>query len=897
MDRIAEKYADMLLTKEFEENTLFSPYHWEEGGVPSKETKTLFGLCRHCMQGDCHTLVHLEEGVVVKVEGRDGVPPNYGSLCLRGNAAIMNLYNPYRAKVPMMRTNPTKDLNVDPRWKEITWEEALDITARELKKVRDEDPRGLAICEGWGQRDTILRVPFRQAFGTPNEIGSHGALCTVHYATGLVQGNFPVSVVDLEYCNYHITIGRSVGPNFATTGGTRKFAKAMDRGMKLVCVDPRCSYEATKGEWVPIRPGSDYAFMLAMAHTMMYELETYDEEFLIKRTNCAYLIDEGGDYLRHGESGKPLVWDTKTDSAVPFDTKGIAPLLEGRRVVDGKNIPTGFTKIKEEFLKYTPEWAQAITDVPAGTTRRIAREFVEHAQIGSTIEIDGFTFPFRPVSLNAERNLTNHRGGTYADLTGKLINMMVGAMEVPGSCLGSGYRGPSAIPPTEDGTAKPGYEAVPKPFTFPPNTVGMEEFFPHCHTTPHLAANAILDPEKYYLDYDIKAWFTIGGNPIRMDADPDKFVRMFQKIPFHVAVSYHMDEVSLLADVILPEHSFMERERVAVFYPQHQCHDNEVFGLQMIQMRQAVDPLFNTMHCDDILTELADRIGILTGEGGLYDHLNKGEDYIIREHGLNIRDPYRLDIDKRHTLREIFDAQIRSWKYGNGEGFEELSKTGYMVHWEPRKKSYLYYYYPDDQTKHQFYFINLKEVGDQLRADMKKHGVHFPELDDDEYIFELYEPIPHWVETSEMNAPAEYDMWAINWKTPYVSSDVGAAVSNPWLAELYKSDPFEAVICINADTAKKKKLKDGDKVKVSSRYGEIDGILRTSQRFQPETIGVAGSYGKGGKGANPLHNRGPHFNRLLSTKMSTLDGISAGQDIAPKVKIEKRKKEKRRMFL
>ena len=238
MDRIAEKYADMLLTKEFEENTLFSPYHWEEGRVPSKETKTLFGLCRHCMQGDCHTLVHLEEGVVVKVEGRDGVPPNYGSLCLRGNAAIMNLYNPYRAKVPMMRTNPTKDLNVDPRWKEITWEEALDITARELKKIRDDDPRGLAICEGWGQRDTILRVPFRQAFGTPNEIGSHGALCTVHYATGLVQGNFPVSVVDLEYCNYHITIGRSVGPNFATTGGTRKFAKAMDRGMKLVCVSP-----------------------------------------------------------------------------------------------------------------------------------------------------------------------------------------------------------------------------------------------------------------------------------------------------------------------------------------------------------------------------------------------------------------------------------------------------------------------------------------------------------------------------------------------------------------------------------------------------------------------------------------------------------------------------------
>lgn len=892
-----ENYTRLLLDKEFSENVLLSPYQWEPADENKLgERKTLFGLCRHCMQGDCQTLVHMEDGVVVKVEGRDGVPPNYGGLCPRGNSAIMNLYNPYRVKVPMVRTNPVKRLDVDPRWKEVTWDEALDITARELKKVRDEDPRGLAICEGWGQRDTILRVPFKVAYGTPNEIGSHGALCTVHYATGLVHGNFPVSVVDLEYCKYHITIGRSIGPNIATTGGTRKFARAIERGMKLVCVDPRCSYEATKGLWVPIRPGSDYAFLLAMAHTMMYEIEIYDEEFLVKRTNCAYLLKGDGDYLRDPDSNKPLMWDKRTEKPVPFDTKGAEPLLEGSRLIDGEMIPTCFTHVKAGFAAYTPEWAQTICTVPAATIRQIARDFVSNAQIGSTIEINGFTFPFRPVSLNTERNLTNHRGGTYADLTGKLINMMVGAIEVPGGCLGSGYRGPSAIPPTEDGTARPGYEAVAKPFHFPPESIGIQEFFPHCHTTPHLAANAILEPEKYYIDYDIKAWFSIGGNPIRMDADLDRFVRMFQKIPFHVAMAYHIDEVCALADVLLPEHSFMERLRVAPFYPQHQCHDNEVFGLQMIQMRQPVDPLFDTKHCDDILMELAKRIGILTGPGGLYDVLNESEDFLIREHGLNIREPYKLDINKEHTLIDIFDAQIRSWIYGDGSGFEELNKTGYKVHWEPREKSYLYYYYPEDQTKHQFYFKNLKDTGDMLRSNMEKYNAHFPDIEDDEYIYELYEPVPHWVETSETAAPPEYDMWAINWKTPYVSSDVGAAVSNPWLAELYKADPFEAAICINADTAKKKKLKDGDPVTVTSRYGSIDGIIRTSQRFHPETVGISGSYGSGNKHANPLHNRGPHFNALLSTEMKTLDGISAGQELAPRVKIQKRNVKKRRRW-
>ncbi len=895
MSSIIENYTDMLLTKEFGDNVLLSPYEWEEVDKNKiGEKKTLFGLCRYCMQGDCQTLVHMEDGVVVKVEGRDNVPPNYGGLCLRGNSAIMNLYNPYRVKVPMVRTNPIKDLDVDPRWKEVSWDEALDITAKELKKVRDEDPRGLVICEGWGQRDTILRVPFRVAYGTPNEIGSHGPLCTVHYATGLIHGNFPVSVVDLEHCNYHVTVGRSVGPNFATTGGTRKFAKAIERGMKFVALDPRCSHEATKGQWVPIRPGTDYSFLLAMAHTMFYEIETYDEKFLVERTNCAYLLKSNGDYVRDKKTNKPMVWDELTNKPVPFDQKEKKPLLEGTRLIAGEMVPTCFAHTKKGFVKYTPEWAEAICTVPAKTIRQIANDFVDYAQIGSTIDINGFTFPLRPVSLNTERNLTNHRGGTYADLTGKLINMMVGAIEVPGGCLGSGYRGPSAIPPTEDGTSKPGYEAIPREFTFPPETIWLQEFFPHCHTTPHLAANAILEPEKHYIDYDIKAWFTIGGNPVRKDADPGKFVKVFQKVPFHVAMSYHIDEVAVLADVILPEHSFMERVRVAPFYPQHQCHDNEVLGLNMIQMRQPVDPLFNTMHCDDILTELAKRIGILTGPGGLYDVLNESEDYIIKEHGLNIYDPYKLDIEKEHSLIDIFDAQIRSWVFGDGTGFEELNKIGYKVHWEAKEKAYLYYFHPGDTTKHQFYFKSLKDVGDTLRENMEKHNAHFPGLEDDEYIFELYEPVPHWVENSEFNAPPEYDMWAINWKTPYISSDVGAATSNPWLAEVYKADPFEAVICINTDTATKKNLNDGDQVVVTSRYGAIDGVIRTSERFHPDAVGVSGSYGKGNKNANPLHNRGPHFNVLLSTEMKTLDGVSAGQEIAPRVKIQKKATRKKR---
>lgn len=890
MSSIIHRYTEMLSKKESLESMPLSPYNWSEADPSLQgEKKTLFGLCRHCMQGDCATLVHMEDGVVTGVEGRAGVPPNYGTLCPRGNSAIMSLYNPYRIKTPLMRTNPEKGLDVDPRWKEISWEEALDITANELKMVREEDPRGLVICEGWGERDTILRIPFRLAFGTPNEIGSHGPLCTVHYATGLIHGNFPVSIVDLEHCEYHITLGRSLGPNFATTGGTRKLTKALERGMKLVCVDPRCSYEASKGEWIPIRPGTDFAFLLAMAHTMLYEIQTYDTEFLINRTNCTFLIGPDGNYKRDPGSGKPLIFDEFTKTPLPFDQEEAHPSLSAACRIDGEICNTGFDLVRQGFVSYTPEWAETLTTIPADTIRRIAKEFVSAAKIGSTIEIDGFLFPFRPVSLNTERNVTNHRGGTYADLTGKIINMLVGSIEVPGGCLGSGYRGARAIEPTEDGTMRPGYEAEERPFTFPPDHVGLVEFFPNCHTTPHLAVNAILEPKKYHLDYEVKAWFSVGGNPIRMNAQPEKYVEALKKIPFSVSIAYHMDEPAVLADILLPEHSFLERLRVAPFYPQHQSISDEVNGLQMIQMRQPVPRLFNTMHVDDIFMELAERIGILRGEGGLYDMVNRGEDWIIKDHGLNMNPPYVLDIHKRYTLEEIFDLQIKGWKFGDGTGLDSLNETGYKAHWQPRKNFYLYYYYPGNQTKHEFYFHHLKNTGDRLRNNLRKYDIPFPGIEDEEFIFDLYKPVPHWVNSSQDQAPKEYDLRAINWKTPYFSSDVGNVTGNPWLAELYQADPYEAVICLNPETARKKSLKEGEKVTVSSRYGKIHGVIRVSELFHPDTAGISGGYGGGAKGGSPLNRKGPDFNALLSIDIDTLDAVSAGQEMSPRVKIEKRR--------
>jgi len=866
-------------------------YTWKTINPKEKRVrKTLFGICGQCMQHDCATIVHMEDGVVVRVEGNPTSPPNYGSLCPRGNAQIMGLYNPYRVKKPLVRTNPEKGLNVDPMWKEVTWDEAIDLVAEKLRRSRNKDPRSLLICEGFGDRETLLRNPFAAAFGTPNLIGSHGPLCTIHYASNLVHAAMPEAIAEMEYCEYLVSLGRSVGPNFATTGATRRFAKAMARGMEMVVIDPRCSIEASKGKWIPIRPGSDLAFLLAMAHVMMHEGLEMDEWFLKNRTNAPYLIGPDGNYYRQSSSGKPMMWDSSERRAKTFDAAFNDIALFGRFDLGGVPCRTGFDLIKEEYAQYTPEWAEPICTVPASTTRRIAREFVAHAKIGSTIRIDDFTFPFRPASVNTHRGVNNHRGGTYADLVGKIINMMVGNIEVPGGCVGDSQRGPRLFPDI-DGIVTPQYEAVPYPFKFPPDCIDLHEFYPSRHTSPHLAAKAILDPDTYHINYDIDVWINIGSNLIRKNSQPDFHVNVLKKIPFVVSFAYHFDEPTIMADVVLPVHSSMERSTCTVFLPPHQATGGEISGMHMAYLRQPVPPVYNTRHADDILTDLAERVGILYGKDGLYDRLNRSKDRLLIDDGFYLEDSeHKLDINKRQTLEEIYDRQLRSWRRGDGRGLEELKKTGFVKLPAPKKHWYTYYFFPDNKTRHPFYFEHLKKTGDTLRANLRKYNVAFPGVDDEEYVFEQYHAIPFWIENSEIQAPPEYDLWVINWKTPYYAHDPDNVGGNPWLAELAQKDPFDAGVFLNSATAQRKGLKEGDVVVIESRYGKTVGKIRITELIHPDAVGIPGSHGLGTIQSNPLNRVGTNINRLYSLDEKTLDAISGGQELSPRVRLRKQEK-------
>ncbi len=195
--------------------------------APNPVTETRVTTCRMCgNKAWCSIIVSIRDGVVVGIEGDPSNPLSQGKLCARGQAAIYNLYNPYRVKAPMKRTNPRKGLDQDPGWVEISWEEALSTVAERLRKIRSEDPRKFAHMWGFGGDWWIVQhEAFLPAFGTPNLLRSHGVLCPVHYGCSLVQGSM-LDKQDVEYCQYLITIGGSLGPNLGSAHSIRALSRA-----------------------------------------------------------------------------------------------------------------------------------------------------------------------------------------------------------------------------------------------------------------------------------------------------------------------------------------------------------------------------------------------------------------------------------------------------------------------------------------------------------------------------------------------------------------------------------------------------------------------------------------------------------------------------------------------
>ena len=277
-------------------------------------------FCELCFW-KCGVLAHVKNGKVTKIVGNPAHPLSKGRLCPRGEAATGLLYDPDRLKTPLLR----RSKRGQQVFEAVSWSAALDETASQIDAIRTKyGPEAFALfTHGWGG-SWFSRL--MQAYGSPNVAAPSYAQCRgpreVAFTLTFGQGLGSPEAIDIENARCITLIGSHLGENMHNTQ-VQELATAIGRGAELVVVDPRFSVAASKAKyWLPIRPGTDIALLLAWMHVIIAE-KRYDADYVAKYA-------------------------------------------------------TGFDELAKHIADKSPEWAHPITGIKAETIRETARFIAGH---------------------------------------------------------------------------------------------------------------------------------------------------------------------------------------------------------------------------------------------------------------------------------------------------------------------------------------------------------------------------------------------------------------------------------------------------------------------------------------------------------------------------------------
>ncbi len=149
-----------------------------------------------------------------------------------------------------------------------------------------------------------------------------------------------------------------------------------------------------------------------------------------------------------------------------------------------------------------------------------------------------------------------------------------------------------------------------------------------------------------------------------------------------------------------------------------------------------------------------------------------------------------------------------------------------------------------------------------------------------------YQVLPEWKPCAAYgDVSPPYDLYVVNFKLPFHS--LSFTTQNPWLSDLAEHNPYAYKILINAETAKRKGVKDGDPIWVESVAGKVRGEAKLTECIHPEVVGIAGVFGSWAEGKPVAKGKGVHFNTLLPINMDRIDPVSTGVDSCIRVKVSR----------
>jgi anaerobic selenocysteine-containing dehydrogenase len=796
---------------------------------------------------DCGVLARRIGGRVVKLVGNPAHPRNRGTLCPKGVAQITALYDPQRVKTPLVRTN---EKGVPGQWRRATWDEALRLVAENIRQVRAKNPKLVVWQKGRGKGKAFYDDAFVKALGA-TRLG-HGAFCSdagyraCEYTVGISGVLHP----DFRYTRYLLAWGW----NLTNAGGNQlcwitwpqQLLQARERGCKVVLIDPRRRGGGPfVDEWLPIRPGTDLALALALCHELIQH-GAVDREYLTRYTNAPFLVQEDGFFLRR--EGKEQVWDLKTNGPKPFDAPGVEPALEGEFTVAGAKVKPAFQVFKEHVARYTPQWAAEVCGVPAEQIQRVAQELAENAHIGATVVVDGVRVPYRPVAIMAY-HMAQQELGFQAVRAMTMVMMLLGAVGAAG-----GQRfdvGPWKV--HENFEKLDRIEIKDPPYDF---TLKDSKFFPINSANPAVVAKVMQNPEKYGVKELPEVLILHMANPVRAFGSAPDIREAYRKFRFVVAIDPWLSlTADLFADVVLPAATLEKYEGPYSASDQYV----DAVALRVPVMR----PLFESRGEIEIYLDLCEKVGVLYGKGGYLDELNKA---------LKLKDAYALPLDRKPSVREIFDRWAKS--EGIAEGVAYFEKHGVKAK-GPVGATKLYGYVTDPPfggVRHRFYGESLLRYRNEMRA----KGA-------DEVYWRDYTPLPTWRKPTMENSPPEYDLYLVSYKL--IEHKQSRSAQLPLLSELMRRGWLD----INPKTARAKGIRDGDEVWVEAHNaltGEtrrVKAVARYREGIRPDVVGLPHHFGQAARHPWAAEN-GPAAAELYFTGEGYV-GNTADQSFHVKVRV------------
>ncbi len=859
---------------------------WED-----KWVNTTCGVC-YC---GCAARVRVVNGVPVKIEGiKESTMGGTGAgLCGKGVAGLMYYHDPNRITKPLRRTNPEKGIGVDPMWKEISWDEALDEISTRMKKLMDEDPNKIMFTnQTMRASDGPHNHPYiyAKAFGVTDNgnfiIGGGSLHCgnAAHMLGGLIHGAWSIAP-DWRYTKYVLKWGSSKGTGSGHSAMTnaRLRADAVRGGIKEVVFDPMGNFAGGKAtQWVPILPGTDTAVGLAMANYILNTLKTFDALYIKAKTNLVYLIREDGTFIRDEKTEKPLVYDEKAKQIKEFDDDSIAYedfALTGEYEYNGEKVKPCFIALQEHLKQFSPQWASEISTVPIATIVQIAKDWVDNAQIGSTITIEGKSFPYRPVSSVTFRGAQGHSNGIHQVAAIDLLSQLVGAEDVPGGTMGWPSKRRKYPGGQYERMPKVGPDGVLIPAVFyshmpwPPHTpsipcknAGCVDFWTHS-TLSHIPYVKERDHihEKFGMKSKPEMVFGIAANFIISQSDWSAAVDYFKDM-FVVQMDIWSNETDeAVGDIILPDVSYLEKdcwssEIDAFFFSGSPSYEDWYVHMQ----KPVAKPLGECRFFMDVYLDVAHRVGVL-------DKFNEilNDYYSVEDEELRIKPGEKL------TWKEIGDRYL-TWIYGDDK--EKVEEQGYATWHKPIEDVYWRWEVPSRCPVYMEFLIGDRRAVEKIMDDVD-FGL---ELDTAQYT-----PLPDWFwPTSHKELDNEFDLLAFSYRDILHTNN--STFQNPYVDEASELCPYTFTITMNTELAKQKDIKDGDVIWMENKYNTREkGIVKTMEAQHPKVIGISGQGGLWAKGRPVARGKGSNFCKLLPSYLRHYDPITGNIETSVAVKVYK----------